>query len=362
MDETSPVDQRGSVTSLVLLVAALAVVLGALHVASAIVSPFLLAMVLALIFWPLLVWLRSRGLGLVSALIVLVLGLLVGVGLIALVIGSSISGMASRMDMYTEELSAKLQGLDTWLASQGLTDVNLASLLPPDTIAALFGALVNALTSALYQGFVILLMLLFFLIEGPAIAQRIRLSLDQSDPNPARLGQFGRDVGQYFALRAAVNAITGAGVALVLWLLGVDFPLLWGVLTFFLSFIPYIGMFLASVPSVLLARAEYDLTHAVVVGLALTVVNATAENLVQPALMHKGLNLSPTFVFVSVLFWGWLLPGGGSFLAIPISLGLLAILANFPAARWFTEAVTTSSALGGAHEPERAAAHAEPTG
>jgi predicted PurR-regulated permease PerM len=76
-------------------------------------------------------------------------------------------------------------------------------------------------------------------------------------------------------------------------------------------------------------------------------VNATAENLVQPALMHKELNLSPSFVFVSVLFWGWLLPGGGSFLAIPISLGLLVILANFPAARWFTDAVTTSAAVDG---------------
>jgi predicted PurR-regulated permease PerM len=102
-------------------------------------------------------------------------------------------------------------------------------------------------------------------------------------------------------------------------------------------------MFLASVPSVLLAWAEYGLVHAVLVGIALTVVNATAENLVQPALMHKGLHLSPTFVFVSVFFWGWLLDGGGSFLAIPISLGLLVVLANFPAARWFAGMVTTKS-------------------
>jgi len=349
---------------MVLLIAALAIVLGALHIAALVVSPFLLAMVLALIFWPLFVWLRGHGLGLVPALIVLMVGLFAGVAVIALVIGSSISGMASRIGVYTEELSARLQALDAWFASQGMADVNLASLLSPDAIMALFDALVSALTSALYQGFVILLMLLFFLVEGRAIADRIRLSLDDDDPNPARLARFGRDVGQYFVLRAAVNAITGAGVALVLWLLGVDFPLLWGVLTFFLSFIPYIGMFLASVPSVLLAWAEYDLAHAVVVALALTIVNATAENLVQPALMHKGLNLSPTFVFVSVLFWGWLLPGGGSFLAIPISLGLLAILANFPDAGWFVRAVTTSSAQVEPPEPEpdRAPAPAEPRG
>jgi predicted PurR-regulated permease PerM len=341
---------RRSVTSLVLLVAAIAIVLGALHFAASVVSPLLLSMVLALIFWPLFVWLRRHGLGIVAALIVLLVGLLASAGLLALVIGSSISSMASRIGFYADELSARLQNLDAWFASYGVSDVNLASLLSPEAIASLFGAFVGVLTSALYQALVILLLLLFFLVEGPAIAERIRLSLDEGDPNPARMAKFGRDVGQYFILRAGVNAVTGTGVALVLWLLGVDFPLLWGVLTFFLSFIPYIGMFLASVPSVLLAWAEYDLAHAVVVALALTIVNATAENLVQPALMHKGLNLSPTFVFVSVLFWGWLLPGGGSFLAIPISLGLLAIMANFPDAGWFVGAVTTSSPAGEPHE------------
>jgi predicted PurR-regulated permease PerM len=336
-------DQRRSVTSLVLLIAAIAIVLGALHFAAGVVTPFLLAMVLAFILWPLLVWLRARGLGSVPALIVLVVGLLAGVGLIALVIGSAITSMAGRIGVYSENLSSRLQSLDAWFANQGLADVNLASLLPPDTVNALFSALVSSVVSALYQGFLILLLLLFFLIEGRAIGDRVRLALDESDPNPRRLAVFAHDVGQYFVLRAGVNAITGAGVALVLWLLGVDFPLLWGILTFFLSFIPYIGMFLASVPSVLLAWAEYDLTHAVVVALALTIVNATAENLVQPALMHKGLNLSPTFVFVSVFFWGWLLPGGGSFLAVPISLGLLAILANYASANWFVNMVTTTA-------------------
>jgi predicted PurR-regulated permease PerM len=210
---------------------------------------------------------------------------------------------------------------------------------------------VSVIIGAIYQGLVITLLLLFFLVEGPAIVERVRLSLDDSDPNPARLGAFGRDVAQYFILRAGVNAVTGVGVTLVLWLLGVDFPLLWGVLTFFLSFIPYVGMFLASVPSVLLAWAEYDLLHAVITALALTVVNAVAENLVQPALMHKGLGLSPTFVFISVFFWGWLLSGGGSFLAVPLSLGLIAVLANFPAANWFVNAVTSKSDAPAVVEP-----------
>ncbi len=333
--------RRASFTRLVLLVAAIAIVLGALHFASSLVSPILLSLVLALIFGPVYAWLRGRGLSAPLALVALLVGLIVGVGLVVLIMAYSITGVASRLATYSDNLSAQLRSLDAWLQSVGFTDADLAGVLSPEVIAEAFAAVVSLLLGALRQGFVVLLMLLFFLIEGPAVMRRLRASLAPNDPNSERLATFGREVGQYFLLRAAVNAVTGAGVALVLWLLGVDFPLLWGVLTFFLSFVPYVGMFLASVPSVLLAWAEYDIARALLTILALTVVNATAENLVQPALMHKGLNLSPTFVFLSVFFWSWMLGGGGSFLAIPLSLGILAILGNFPEARWFVSAVVT---------------------
>jgi predicted PurR-regulated permease PerM len=91
---------------------------------------------------------------------------------------------------------------------------------------------------------------------------------------------------------------------------------------------------------VLLAFAEFDLARALLVVIALTLVNALAENLVQPALMSRGLHLSPTLVFLSVVFWSFVLGGGGSFLAVPLSLGVLTIAARFASTRWLTAAGT----------------------
>ena len=110
--------------------------------------------------------------------------------------------------------------------------------------------------------------------------------------------------------------------------------MLWGVLAFFLSFVPYIGLVIAVAPAVLLALAEFGVGRAVVVIVAVIVVNILAENVLSPTLMGRGLNLSPTVVFLSFVFWAWLLGGPGAFLALPLTLFVAVMLESFPETRW----------------------------
>jgi predicted PurR-regulated permease PerM len=314
--------------------AGIVLVLAALHLAAPIFDPFFLAVVLALIFWPIYARLRARKIATPLALSLMLIGMLVACGLLAALMAYSINGLIARLGTYATNWSAELSQLDTWLQGLGFTGVDLAASLASQNVAGLLTGLVGGLADLLSQAALVLLLMLFFLGEGAAIVGRLRATLGEGSNGLQTLTGYGRDVSRYFALRAAVNAVTGAGVALVLLLLGVDFPLLWGVLTFFLSFIPYVGMFLASVPSVLLAFAEFDLTRALIVVVALTVVNALAENLLQPMLMSRGLHLSPTFVFGSVVFWTFLLGGPGAFLAVPLLLGMVAIASSFSSTRW----------------------------
>jgi AI-2 transport protein TqsA len=137
-----------------------------------------------------------------------------------------------------------------------------------------------------------------------------------------------------FGLRAIVNLVTGAGITVMLFLFGVDFPLLWGILTFFLSFIPYIGLVLATAPAVVLTLAEFGVERALLVIAGIVVVNVVAENLLQPLLMGRGLSISPTIVFLSFIFWAWLLGGPGAFLALPLTLFVAVMFDTFPETRW----------------------------
>jgi AI-2 transport protein TqsA len=64
------------------------------------------------------------------------------------------------------------------------------------------------------------------------------------------------------------------------------------------------------------------------------VINVLAENALSPYLMGRGLNLSPTVVFFSFIFWVFLLGAPGAFLAMPLTLFLVAILSTYPEASW----------------------------
>ena len=170
---------------------------------------------------------------------------------------------------------------------------------------------------------------------------RLRTSVAKDNPQVQRLTTVGQSVVRQFGLRAIVNLVTGAGVTVMLFLLGVDFPLLWGILTFFLSFVPYIGLVLAVTPAVVLALAEFGVTRAVLVIAGVIVINVLAENVLSPLMMGRGLNISPTIVFLSFIVWAWLLGGPGAFLALPISLFVAVMLDTFAETRWLANLMTT---------------------
>ena len=119
-----------------------------------------------------------------------------------------------------------------------------------------------------------------------------------------RVSQIARTAVQYFGIRTRLNLVTGVGVTVICLLLGVDYPLLWGVLAFVLSYIPYIGLFTAMIPPTLLALAELGWVQAAIVVIGITVLNLSIENILEPGYTGRRLQLSPTVVFLSFLLLG----------------------------------------------------------
>ena len=340
--------RRPSFLRIIVALAATVAVLVGMRLAAPILNPILFAVVLALLFGPLYSWLGRRGLPTPLALVIM----LVFVGAIfaglIFTLGASIGRFTERLGFYTSQLDGRLDELDALIERLGLSNVDLKEVVKPGALAEALGVVLSGIAGFLSDLFLILAIMLFLLAEGSAMMDRLRASVPEDNPQVTRLSGVGRYVVRQFGLRAIVNLFTALGVTLLLVVLGVDFPLLWGILTFFLSFVPYVGLFIALTPAVFLALAEFGPSRALLFIVGVIVVNIVAENVLSPMLMGRGLNLSPTVVFLSFILWVWVLGGPGAFLAVPITLFLVVMLDTFPETRWLASLMGSSSPSSGA--------------
>jgi AI-2 transport protein TqsA len=316
-----------------LVLAATVVVLVGLRLSEPVLNPILFAVVFSLLCAPVYGWLRRR-LPTGLALLITFVGLLIFFVVLAAILGVSITRFSERVGFYIAQLNDELGNLNTLIEDLGLSGVDLREALDPSALAGALSAVLSGIAAFLSDLFLILMIMLFLLAEGSAMMDRVRASVSSDNPQVERLNAIGQGVVLQFGLRAIVNLVTGAGITVMLFLFGVDFPLLWGILTFFLSFIPYIGLVLATAPAVVLTLAEFGVERALLVIAGIVVVNVVAENLLQPLLMGRGLSISPTIVFLSFIFWAWLLGGPGAFLALPLTLFVAVMFDTFPETRW----------------------------
>ena len=323
--------------------AATVIVLVGMRLGAPILNPILMAVVLALLFSPIYAWLRHHRIPTPLALIIMLVGLTILFLGIVLILGISIARFSGDIASYTAKLNVQVSNVQDLAKSLGLSNVDVQNAVKPSALTGAIGGILSGVADFLSNIFLILLYVLFFLAEGPAMMNRLRASAGSDHPQVERLTVFGRNVVRQLGLRAIVNLFTAAGVVVLLLVLKVDFPLMWGILTFFLSFIPWIGLPLAVTPAVILAFAEHGIERALLVVAGVLVINVLAENALSPMLMGRGLSLSPTVLFVGFIFWAWLLGGPGALLAAPLTIFLVLMLATFPETRWLASVMGTSA-------------------
>jgi AI-2 transport protein TqsA len=347
--------RQPSFLRVVLLLAGLVVVFVGMRLAAPILNPILFAVVLALLFSPIYAWVRRRGVPTPLALVIMLVGLTVLFTAIGGILGVSIARFSEEIGSYTGKLSGQLNEIQNLTEGLGVSQADLHKALSPSALTGAIGAILSGVADFLSDLFLILVIVLFFLAEGPAMMNRLRASTGEDHPQVARLTVFGHSVIRQLGLRAIVNLATAAGVTILLLVLRVDFPLMWGVLAFFLSFIPWIGLPLAVAPAVVLALAEHGLTSALLVIAGVIVINILAENALSPMLMGRGLSISPTVLFLGFIFWAWLLGGPGAFLAAPLTIFLILMLETFPETRWLANVMGMGGAEPEAPDPEEPA-------
>jgi predicted PurR-regulated permease PerM len=142
-----------------------------------------------------------------------------------------------------------------------------------------------------------------------------------------------------------VSLGTGLCVSIGLFFLGLDYAPLWGLLAFLFNYIPNVGSIIAAVPAVLLAVVQLDLGHALLVAALYLIVNVIMGNAVEPRLMGQKLGLSALVIFISLVFWGWVLGPVGMLLSVPLTMVVKIALEVNESTRWLAILLSSDGSL-----------------
>ena len=327
---------RTSASTVLLTSAAFVIVVAGMRAAQPIIVPFLLSVFIAVISAPPLLWLEEHRLPRPAAMLIVIAGIIaVAVGLTALV-GPSIGAFTRDIPLYKAKLNGQLDALLVWLNAKGasITRDDVLGYVDPGAAIELAGDVFNGFGGLLANAFLIFITVVFILFETSSFPVKLQAIVSDPQHQLTRFRNFTENLRRYLAIKTLASLGTGLCVGVFLWVLGVDYPVLWAMLAFLLNYVPSIGSVIAAVPAVLLALVQLGPGAAGATAVGYGVINVLFGNVIEPRFMGRGLGLSTLVVFLSLVFWGWLLGPVGMFLSVPLTMTVKIALDAHDDTRW----------------------------
>ena len=308
----------------VLVAAGVVVILAGFKLSAQLIVPFLLAAFIALLCSAPLFWLNRKGVPNAVSVLIVVLGVLAVGTVLGLTAGSSVNAFTQALPEYSDNLNKQFDGILTGLEAYGVEvddyRESISSVADPSAALTMAVSGLKKTGGMLANSFMILLTVIFILLEAVSMPEKLRRVVPDPEKTFDGVRTFVQSVKRYLVIKTVVSAITGllAGVSTAI--IGVDFPVLWGVLAFAFNFVPTVGSIIAAVPPVLLGVVQFGPGAVLSVGGAYAVINVVMGNIVEPRLTGEGLGLSSLVVFLSLVFWGWILGPVGMLLSVPLTM------------------------------------------
>lgn len=316
--------------------AAFIITVAGMRAATSILIPFFLSVFVAVMCAPPLYWLKRKGMPTPLAIFIVIAAILGICFVIVLTIGTSLNDFTSSLPLYQERLHTKMQLFIGWMEQSG---INISSpearkAFDPGAAMQMAGGILTGAKSILTKSFFILLTVIFILLEASGFPKKIKAIAGDTEKTLFYFDKFMNNLQRYMAIKTVISLFTGIVIAIWLSILGVDYPVLWGLLAFLLNYIPNIGSIIAAVPPVLLATIQFDLWRVGLVALGYLVVNIVVGSILEPRIMGRGLGISTLVVFLSLVFWGWVFGPIGMLLSVPLTMTAKIALDSNEETRW----------------------------
>ena len=316
--------------------AALVVVLVGLRAASTIITPFLLALFISIIGASPLSWLKKKGVPNILAVIMVIIVMLLLLLMLGGITGTSVAAFTQNLPSYESKLKVLEEN---WFGSLSRFGVefhrgNILNSFDTRKVLSFTANVLNGVGNLMSTSVLIMLTVFFILMEASSLPMKIRLTSSNPEADNEKFKKVIHGVRHYLSIKTLTSLSTGILVWAWLSILGIDYPILWGLIAFLMNYIPNIGSLLAAIPAVLLALVQLGPWAAVWTGTGYLVINLVIGSIIEPKIMADGLGLSTLVVFVSLVFWGWLLGIVGMFLSVPLTMIAKIYFEANPRTKW----------------------------
>lgn len=308
----------------VIMLGMLVIILVGINVAAEIIVPFILALFIAIILNPMIRRLERIRVPRVLAISFVISVIIFFMAVLLAYLGTTLNELTRTLPQYRSLLISPLQTLDPWLQRIGISVSvdELVKYIDPNAAMTLVTSLITQLSNAMTSIFLLLLTVVFMLIEVPQLPVKLQQLMSRPEEGMGAIQRALDSVSHYLVLKTAISLVTGLVVWIMLATLDVRFAFVWGLLAFSLNYIPNIGSVLAAIPPVAQVLVFSGLYDALLVVAGYLAINLVFGNIIEPRMMGRGLGLSTLVVFLSLIFWGWLLGPVGMLLSVPLTIAV----------------------------------------
>jgi predicted PurR-regulated permease PerM len=316
--------------------AAFVIIVAGIMFAASFVTSLLMALFISIILsQPILLLQKKKvpqGLA-ISIVFILVTGIFLGFGEI---IANSFSSFSENEAQYEKNLSEMGSSTLLFLEDKGIhiSTEKITGLYEPSRIMSFTAGFLGQLGGFMGNSLTIFFLALFLLLELDTVPVKIKAIIHGNIESLAYFDVIGDSIRHYLSIKTATSLLTGLLVWIGLAIIGLDYAIIWALIAFLLNYIPNIGSIIAAVPAIAFALVQLGFSGVIWTAIIFVVVNMIVGNAVEPKMMGKGLGLSTFVVFLSLLFWGFILGTVGMFLSVPLTMAIKIMLEQNPKTKW----------------------------
>jgi predicted PurR-regulated permease PerM len=309
-----------------------------LKLAASVILPFTIAVLLAFVMYPLVIWLDKHRIPRFVSILLIVIIISAGLYLIGFVVFTSGASILSLYPQYEERLVNIYKWASNFFELSYDEDLSFFDNLWRQlgirnwaiyTVNTLSNSFLHFLSGAV----LVIFFMVFILLEASYFKEKLEIAFEK---RADRINRIGHDlmsqVTRYLTAKFFISLANGIIFAVAFQLIGMEFAIVWGVLQFILNFIPNLGSIAGGVIMGLFALIQFwpEPGPVIMVVAVILSVNMILGNFLDPKIVGEHVGISPLMILISLAVWGWIWGFAGMVLSVPMMVIIKIVCENIP--------------------------------